>query len=120
MINYRTVSNWGEVARDLTPDQTGVDHIMDIGGTDTLEQSLKCIKMDGIINLIGFLGASEKPQPGLLEALSRICTIRGIYVGSRAMLKDMVRAFESNNIHPVVDSRVFRFEQGKEAFEYLV
>lgn len=76
--------------------------------------------MEGIINLIGFLGASEKPQPGLLDALNHICTIRGIYVGSRSMLQDMVRAFESNNIHPVIDPQVFQFEQGKEAFEYLV
>ncbi|CAG8358981.1 unnamed protein product [Penicillium salamii] len=120
VINYRTVPNWGEVARNPTPDMAGVDHIMDIGGTDTLEQSLKCIKMDGIINLIGFLGASEKPQPGLLEALSHICTIRGIYVGSRAMLKEMLKAFEGNDIHPVIDPSEFKFEQGKEAFEYLV
>ncbi|EIT79522.1 hypothetical protein BDV35DRAFT_339966 [Aspergillus flavus] len=119
VINYRAVPNWGEVARSLTPDHAGVDHILDIGGTETLEQSLHCIKMEGIINLIGFLGASEKPQPGLLDALNHICTIRGIYVGSRSMLQDMVRAFESNNIHPVIDPQVFQFEQGKEAFEYL-
>lgn len=120
VINYRTTPNWGEVARELTPDQAGVDCIMDIGGTDTLEQSLKCIKMEGIINLIGFLGASDKPQPGLTEALSHICTARGIYVGSRAMLKDMVQAFEANDIHPVLDPKVFNLEQGREAFEYLV
>ncbi|PLB44219.1 zinc-binding oxidoreductase [Aspergillus steynii IBT 23096] len=119
VVNYRTTPNWGEVARQLTPDQAGVDYIMDIGGTDTLEQSLKCIKMDGIITLIGFLGASDQAQPGLLEALSHICTVRGVYVGSRAMLKDMVQAFEVNNIRPVLDSNVFKLEQGKEAFEYL-
>ncbi|KAE8387978.1 hypothetical protein BDV23DRAFT_174270 [Aspergillus alliaceus] len=119
VINYRTTPNWGEVARELTPNQMGVDCIMDIGGTDTLEQSFKCIKMEGIINLIGFLGASDRPQPGLLDALSHICTARGIYVGSRAMLKDMVQAFETNDIHPVLDQKVFNLEQGREAFEYL-
>ncbi|KAE8409807.1 hypothetical protein BDV37DRAFT_267473 [Aspergillus pseudonomiae] len=119
VLNYRSNPNWGELARQLTADQQGVDYIIDIGGTDTLEQSLKCIKMDGIINLVGFLGASDKPQPGLLEALSHVCTVRGIYVGSRAMLKDMVRAFEANDIHPVVDEKAFTLEQGKEAFEYL-
>ncbi|KAF5864385.1 hypothetical protein ETB97_007947 [Aspergillus alliaceus] len=119
VINYRTTPNWGEVARELTPNQMGVDCIMDIGGTDTLEQSFKCIKMEGTINLIGFLGASDRPQPGLLDALSHICTARGIYVGSRAMLKDMVQAFETNDIHPVLDPKVFNLEQGREAFEYL-
>ncbi|KAF7590949.1 hypothetical protein BBP40_002201 [Aspergillus hancockii] len=69
VINYRSNPNWGELARQSTPDQMGVDYIMDIGGTDTLEQS-----------------ASDKAQPGLLEALSHICTVRGIYVGSRTVL----------------------------------
>ncbi|OKL55562.1 hypothetical protein UA08_09139 [Talaromyces atroroseus] len=119
VINYRNVPDWGELARQLTPGQSGVDYILDIGGTDTLEQSLKCIKMDGIINLIGFLGSSDKPQPGLMLALVNICTVRGIYVGSRAMLKDMVRAFEANEIHPVLDQKIFDLEQGKQAFEYL-
>ncbi|GAB1199568.1 hypothetical protein APSETT444_008919 [Aspergillus pseudonomiae] len=119
VLDYRSNPNWGELARQLTTDQRGVDCIIDIGGTDTLEQSLKCIRMEGIINSVGFLGASDKPQPGLLETLSHICTVRGICVGSRAMLKDMVRAFEANDIHPVIDEKVFTLEQGKEAFEYL-
>ncbi|KAE8396267.1 chaperonin 10-like protein [Aspergillus alliaceus] len=66
VIDYRPEPNWADV-----------DYIMDIGGKDTLEQSLKCIKTEGIINLFEFLGA-----------------IRGLYVGSQAMLKDMVQAFE--------------------------
>ncbi|PYH48644.1 zinc-dependent alcohol dehydrogenase family protein [Aspergillus saccharolyticus JOP 1030-1] len=119
VINYRDQPNWGEVARRLTPGQAGIDYILDIGGTNTLDQSLKCIKMEGIINLIGFLGGSDQSQPGFLDALSHICTVRGLYVGSRAMLKDMVQAFEANNIRPVLDSKVFTLEQGKEALEYL-
>ncbi|OJJ35944.1 hypothetical protein ASPWEDRAFT_134472 [Aspergillus wentii DTO 134E9] len=119
VINYRSQPNWGDVARELTPNQAGVDYILDIGGTDTLEQSLGCIKMEGIINLIGFLGGSDKPQPGLLEVLSHVCIVRGLYVGSRAMLQDMVQAFEANDIHPVLDKQVFGLEQAKEAFEYL-
>lgn len=120
VINYRDEPDWGEVARRLTPGQAGVDYILDIGGTNTLDQSLKCIKMEGIINLIGFLGGSDQSQPGFLDALSHICTVRGLYVGSRAMLKDMVQAFEANNIRPVLDPKVFMLEQGKEALEYLV
>ncbi|KAE8147693.1 zinc-type alcohol dehydrogenase-like protein [Aspergillus avenaceus] len=119
VINYRDVPNWGEVARQLTPDQAGVDYILDIGGTDTLDQSLKCIKMEGIINLIGFLGASDQPQPRFADALSHICTVRGLFVGSRAMLKDMVQAFEANDIRPAIDPKIFSLEQGKDALEYL-
>ncbi|RAK98473.1 NAD(P)-binding protein [Aspergillus ibericus CBS 121593] len=118
-LNYRSQPNLVGIARQLTPNEAGADYILDIGGMDTLEQSLKCIKMEGIINLVGFLGASDKPHPGVLEALSHVCTIRGLCVGSRAMLIDMVQAFEGNDIRPVVDKRVFSFEEVKEAFEYL-
>ncbi|KAK9366598.1 zinc-type alcohol dehydrogenase [Lipomyces kononenkoae] len=119
VINYKTTPNWGEVARQFTPGQLGVDYIVEVGGPGTLEQSLKCIKMEGIISIIGFLGTSDKPQPRLMDALSNLCTVRGVYVGSRAMLKDMVRAIEANDIHPVVDEKVFGFDKTREAYEYM-
>ncbi|GFF23819.1 zinc-type alcohol dehydrogenase-like protein C1773.06c [Aspergillus udagawae] len=119
VINYKTTPNWGEAARQLTPNQAGVDYIIEVGGQGTLEQSLKCIKMDGIISVIGFLGSSDKPQPGLLEALSNICTVRGVYVGSRAMFQQMVQAIEATDLHPVVDSHVFSLEQTKQAYEHM-
>ena len=36
------------------------------------------------------------------------------------MMEDMVRAVEVNDIHPVVDEKVFTLEQAKEAYEYMV
>ena len=97
-----------------------MDHILEVGGLGTFEQSLKCIKMDGIITAIGFLGSSDKPQPGLLEILTNICTVRGVFVGSRAMLKELVQAVEMMDIHPIIDQVSFNLDQTKEAFEYLV
>lgn len=98
-----------------------MDHIIEVGGTGTLHQSLKCIKFEGVITLIGFLGGFDlKDQPGILDANNHICTVRGVYVGSRAMMKDMIRAIEANNIHPVVDERVFSLDKTRDAYEYMV
>jgi hypothetical protein len=36
-----------------------------------MQQSLKAIKMEGIISIIGFLGQGEGEQLGMLEALIR-------------------------------------------------
>ncbi|KAL1956649.1 hypothetical protein VTO42DRAFT_6899 [Malbranchea cinnamomea] len=120
VINYKTDPNWGETARQLTPNGEGVDFILEVGGPGTLEQSLKCIRYEGIICLIGFLGAGDpKGQPSIMDALSKICTIRGVYVGSKQMMEDMVRAIEANDIHPVVDEKVFTLEQAREAYEYM-
>lgn len=121
VINYKTEPNWGEAARKLTPDEAGVDHIIEVGGSGTLQQSFKCVKLEGIISVIGFLGGVDaKTLPTVLETLTHICTVRGVYVGSKALMRDMVRAIEANDIHPVVDEKVFSLDQTKEAYEYMV
>ena len=119
VINYREDPNWGETARKLMPDGAGVDNIIEVGGQDTFGQSLKAIKFEGIISVIGFLGGAE-PKESVIESLTHICTIRGVYVGSRDQMEDMVVAMEANNIHPVMDEKVFNLETAREAYEYMV
>jgi hypothetical protein len=43
----------------------------------------------------------------ILDTLSNIITVRGVYVGGKDLMRDMVRAIEANDIHPVVDKKVF-------------
>ncbi|KAJ5108096.1 Polyketide synthase enoylreductase [Penicillium angulare] len=120
VINYKEDLNWGETAKKLTPEGAGVDHILEVGGSGTLTQSFKAIKFEGVISIIGFLGGVDpKTQPGVLDTLGHICTVRGVYVGSRALMQDMIRAIEANDIHPVVDEKVFSLDQAREAYEYM-
>jgi NADPH:quinone reductase-like Zn-dependent oxidoreductase len=120
IINYKEDPNWGETARKLTGG-AGVDHIVEVGGPGTLAQSFKAIKFEGVISVIGFIGGGEgKDQPTILDALSNICTVRGVYVGSRELMEDMIRAIEANDIHPVVDEKVFTLDKTREAYEYMV
>ncbi|KAK4108282.1 alcohol dehydrogenase-like protein [Canariomyces notabilis] len=119
VINYREDPNWGETARKLTPNGEGVEHVIEVGGESTMTQSLAAIKMEGIISIIGLLGGT-RPKDSIMEALSRVCVIRGVYVGSRTQLEDMVKATEEHNIHPVVDKTVFTLDQAKEAYEYML
>ncbi len=119
MLNYKEDAAWGETARGLTPGGVGVDHVIEVGGAGTLEQSLKAVKYEGIISLIGFLGGA-RDTPSLIECLSHLCVVRGIYVGSRALMEDMVRAVEANDIHPVVDEHTFGLDDVRQAYEYQV
>ncbi|KAI1358186.1 hypothetical protein F5Y08DRAFT_322451 [Xylaria arbuscula] len=116
VLNYNDDQNWGETARQLTGG-AGVDLVIEVGGGNTMQQSLKAIKYGGTIAIIGFLGGA-KVQSSLLECLTHICTARGVYVGSRQQMEEMVAAIEANDIHPYVDSKVFSLEQAKEAYEY--
>jgi D-arabinose 1-dehydrogenase-like Zn-dependent alcohol dehydrogenase len=94
-----------------------VHHIIEVGGPGPLQQSLNAIKMEGLISIIGFLGQGE--QPGMLEALMHGCIIRGILVGSRMQFEDMNRAIDVNKIKPVVDDKIFSFEEAKAAYQHV-
>lgn len=119
VINYKENPNWGATAKDLTPDKLGVDHILEVGGPSTLAQSLAAIKMDGVISIIGFLGGGGADQPKMLDALQYQAIVRGILVGNRMQFEDMNRAIDATGIKPVVDEKVFGFEQAKEAYQYM-
>jgi len=117
VINYKEDQNWGETAKKLTGG-VGVDHVIEVGGPSTTRNSLKAIKFEGIISIIGFIGGfKEEKPPVLVDALMHICTVRGILVGSRAQLEDMCLAVEANNIKPVID-QTFPLEKAKEAYQH--
>lgn len=120
VINYREVAEWGDAAKSLTPKGRGFDQILEIGGAATVGQSLKAIRLEGLITIIGFLtSAKDDKQPNLMDALNHICTVRGIFVGSREQFVEMNRAIDAWKMKPVVDSKIFPFEDTRAAYEYL-
>jgi NADPH:quinone reductase-like Zn-dependent oxidoreductase len=119
VINYKEDTNWGETAKKLTGG-LGVQHAVEVGGPTTMKQVLKAIAIDGVISIIGFLGGGKSDDaPGFLDCLMNICTVRGVLVGSRAQFQDMNRAIEANGIKPVVDEKVFKMEDTKDAYQYM-
>ncbi|TKA25245.1 hypothetical protein B0A50_05943 [Salinomyces thailandicus] len=119
VLNYKDDTNWGETAKKLTGG-VGVQHVVEVGGPNTMKNSLKAIGIDGVISIIGFLGGVKgEDQPSFVDALSNICTVRGVLVGSRLQFEEMNRAIEANDLHPVVDEKVFKLEEAKEAFQYM-
>lgn len=119
IINYKDTPEWGDKAKELTGG-VGVDHVIEVAGPKSMAQSLKAVKLDGVITIIGFVGGFSKDQPGFIECLSNHCIARGILVGSRVMMEDMCRAIEGNleKLRPVVDKKTFKLEEVKEAYEY--
>jgi NADPH:quinone reductase-like Zn-dependent oxidoreductase len=119
VINYKTDSNWGETAKNLTQGKLGVDHVIEVGGPGTMRQSMLAIKPEGVITVIGFLGGMKHDQtPTTLDTLTHLCIVRGILVGSRQQFQDMVAAIETADIHPIVDENVFSFEKAVDAYKY--
>ena len=119
VINYKTDETWGETAKKLTPGGTGCAHIVEVGGPKTMAQSLKAIRPEGTISIIGFLGGFSKDQPSFLDCLNNMCTVRGVLVGSRLQFEQMNEAIDANGIKPVVDDKVFSLEETKDAYQYM-
>jgi len=115
-INYLDDPKWGKTARSLT-DGIGVDHIVEVGGAGTLEQSLQAIRIGGRIALIGVL-AGGSSELSIVPIFMKNVRIQGLLVGSRKAFERMNRAIAQHELHPVVD-RVFPFSEATAAFEYM-
>jgi NADPH:quinone reductase-like Zn-dependent oxidoreductase len=115
-INYRTHPEWDREVLKLT-DGRGVDHVLDVGGADTLARSIGSIAVGGRVAMIGVLtgvGAAGSPY-GLLGKQG---SLNGVYVGSRAHFERMNAAIFAHAMQPVVD-REFDFDDAPAAYRHL-
>ena len=115
VINYRKDPLWGETALGLTGG-CGVDHIIEVGGPATLEQSMIAIRVGGHISIIGILSGVSGAM-NFVPMLIKQVRLQGVLVGSRSQQQDMVRAINANGMRPVID-RHFPLTDMVEAFKY--
>ncbi|TGL25880.1 NAD(P)-dependent alcohol dehydrogenase [Leptospira levettii] len=115
-INYKETKDWGKEVRRIT-EKVGADHIIEVGGAGTLEQSIAACRPFGVIHLIGIL-AGKSGELNLLPAVMNNLKIQGLVVGGRKAFIEMNGAIEQSGLKPVVD-KVFPLEQSVEAIQYL-
>lgn len=115
LINYKTTPQWGNVAREMAGGR-GVDHVVEVGGPATLEQSMLAARVGGHVSVIGILTGLAGDFP-LVTALIKQLRLQGVLVGSRSQQQAMVKAIEANAMRPVVD-KVFALEEMVQAFQY--
>lgn len=95
--------------------------VLDVVGGKSLLQSIKSVKLGGVVTVIGVLdGLNPAEWPSTLEILGSMSTVRAIACGSRAQFEELVKFIDTNAIKPVLDKKVFGFGDLKEAYEYLV
>jgi NADPH:quinone reductase-like Zn-dependent oxidoreductase len=117
VVNYRETPDWQVAVRELTGGK-GVDHIVEVGGTGTLERSIKSSATNCEISLVGWVaGAASTPDARALSA--GIYTMRRIALGSRAQFEAMNRAIQMHLLRPLI-ARVFAFDEAREAFQYFI
>lgn len=115
-INYRETPEWARRAREITGGR-GVDHIVEVGGADTLQQSIQAVALAGHIHIIGVLSGYVKDVM-VASIFQSNAKLHGITVGSRHMFENMLRAMSLHETHPVID-RTFDFDDSRAAFELM-
>lgn len=116
VINYVETPDWDKAVRQITNGE-GVDCVVEVAGTATLEKSLKSVAVGGDVGLIGGVGGGA-PNLDIRAFTQAVATLRRIVVGSRADFEAMNRALTVHGLRPVID-RVFPFADAHDAYRHL-
>lgn len=116
VINYRTDETWGETVAELTGG--GVDVLIEVGGPDTLAQSIAACRYGGHIVLVGLLTGmtATLDLPPLLFKQQRI---RPLAVASHDHQRQLIDFLGTVDVRPVIDSTFPLADMG-EALNHLV
>lgn len=115
VINYRSQPKWAKAVAEFT-NGMGADHIVEVGGPQTLVQSIHACAVGGHISMIGVLTGVQGPV-ATASLMSKNIRLQGITVGSCKHQLDMLRAIEAIGLQPVMD-RHFPLEQIGDAFRH--
>ncbi|KAH7370003.1 putative alcohol dehydrogenase [Rhexocercosporidium sp. MPI-PUGE-AT-0058] len=116
-INYTITPDWDIEVLRLTGGK-GVDHALDVGGSGTIEKSLRAVRRGGLVTCIGFLGGmgSVDVVMGLIGGAKMLRGVYGIYKTHCEALLELVN---EHQIHPLI-AQVFEWEDAKMAFDMIM
>ena len=107
-IDYRATPEWARALRELVP--AGADLVIEVGGSETLAQSLRAVRIGGTVALIGVLtGAAAALDLG--RVVTQSIRLQGVTLGSRDGFEAMVRAIEAHRLLPAIDERRYAFAE---------
>ena len=115
MINYKKHAKWSEGVLSYTKGR-GVDHIIEVGGPETLSESINSVKVGGHISVIGILSGLQGDL-NFVNALLKQVRLQGVLVGNRAQQLRMIEFINEKQIFPIID-RTFKLEEIVSAFKY--
>ena len=115
-INYVEVPRWSKRVRELT-DGRGVDHVVEVGGANTLEQSIQSTAIGGHVAVIGVLSGIKSPV-AVTPILMGYLRLQGILVGHRGSFEALCAFLAEHEIHPAIDA-TFPLDEVKEGFELM-
>jgi NADPH:quinone reductase-like Zn-dependent oxidoreductase len=116
-INYRRHPEWAQELLRLS-DGVGVDRVLDIGGPDTLAQSIAALRLGGTVAVIGRLTGAAPAQFDPAALFAGMKKLAGVMVGSAAMSRELLAFMARHRLQPAID-REFGFGQAAQAYAHL-
>ena len=118
VINYKEHPKWGEKVLELT-DNEGVDHVVEVGGGETFNESIRAVKLGGHIALIGVLSGPAANELVLPRIFLKQVRTSGIAMANHQSQKAMVEYLENSEIKPVI-SDTFDLAELAGAFQHQI
>lgn len=115
VVDTSSTTQWGNAVRELTGGE-GADHVLEVGGAATIEQSLRAVRLGGSASVIGVLSGARAAfdlRPILMQELR----IQGVFVGSRETFRGLLELVRESVLEPRV-AGVFPLTETRAAFEY--
>lgn len=112
-VNYRNTPEWAVELRKMT-NGAGVQHVVELGGSGTLQKSINALGLNGHLALVGALagfGGEMSALPLIFSALR----VSAVMVGSRADHAALAEFMSAHGLRPVIDSR-FAFDDAEAAY----
>ena len=116
LINYRECPEWDVAVMEAT-DGRGASHILEVGGPQTYDRSIRSVAVGGTIVQIGVLTGFDH-APHLRRLTWQNANIMGVTVGSAEHLAAVTTFLAEHAIAPVVD-RIFAYDEAPQALEHL-
>ncbi|KAH7120459.1 hypothetical protein EDB81DRAFT_914046 [Dactylonectria macrodidyma] len=120
-INYNTHPNWAAEVQRITNGH-GADHVIEVSGVGTIQQSLEAVAWGGVVSMIGFLTSvtqDQMPDVAFLTLVKGV-VLRGILGGSKQQFEEAVQLIGARELVLPVD-KTFGFTRDEiiEALEYV-
>lgn len=114
-LNYVDTPEWGQAAFDIAGH--GVDAVVEIGGSGTLENSLAAIRHGGHLNIIGYMAGVDMGIT-VFPLIIKSANLHGIGTGNRDDYEAMMRCVDEHQLRPVIAEH-FPMENSAEAIAAL-
>ncbi|WP_108817773.1 zinc-dependent alcohol dehydrogenase family protein [Pseudovibrio sp. Alg231-02] len=116
-INYKTTPDWDVELRELT-DGHGADVVLDLGGKETLERSIRAVAAHGLITQVGVLTGWAHAPENISQLVLNNSSLSGVLVGSRVYFENLCAFVSKHQIKPLIDKSFF-MSQIDEAYAYM-